>query len=887
MFTIANLSFAAPWTLMAVMALPLLWHLLKVTPPKPRVINFPAVRLLQELTTEQILATKTPWWIIILRSLILLFLIAAMAQPIWNADLQQGSEDRPLMIVVDNDWSVIDRWSTRKDEILNILEVYERFDQPVLLATTTDTAPVRFDTAKALRKTAFNLSANPWEGNHAQLLDRLKGALANIDRAPRILYISNGLQPDEENRFIDGLHRLGDLEVIGGDQMRIPAIIHDAQRTDKGFQIKVLYPANSQEREISINLLDEQGNTLYRHNTLLEQGDEESLVNMDFPAELRSKASRLHISGYLNPASQYLLDEKWRDRPVGLIDSGNQSKTLLSPAYYIRKSLAPYSPLHDGDLNQLLSRKTAVLIDPRFQKLNDNQLQQLEQWIESGGIFIRFAASAAENQVSDILTPVDLVSGQRTLGGTLSWKRPANLAPFPENTPFEGLNISEEIKIKKQVLAKPEPNLASKTWASLQDGTPLITAAPIKEGWSILFHITPVPDWSNLPLSGTFELMMIRLLNLSAGSDFSNSEKALPPYRIFDGNGSLISPIETTRALSGKELRTARPDQTIPPGLYGLETSLSAFNLGPSITGFSLLGDLPLGVTVKSFNQNNETDLAPWALLIALCLALLDWMLVLTWLRPKAIAASLLVLTFFGVSSPAMAEPDWNKMLAAANHMRLAYMVTGNAELDDISRRGLKGLGVILKRRTAVELSPPMEFDPEKDDPSLFPMIYWPISSNQDEISDDAAQKLNKFMRTGGFILFDTMGEEKPAALSRLTDKLNIASLRPIPQTHVLTRSFYLMQSFPGRFDHENIWVEAAEDAARDRVSSVLIGPNSWAQAWAKDDALRPMFAVVPGGEVQREYAYRFGVNLVMYILSGNYKGDQVHLPAIMQRLGL
>jgi len=246
----------------------------------------------------------------------------------------------------------------------------------------------------------------------------------------------------------------------------------------------------------------------------------------------------------------------------------------------------------------------------------------------------------------------------------------------------------------------------------------------------------------------------------------------------------------------------------------------------------------------------------------------------------------LIFFTFFHPFN-AHAETDWDKALAAANQMRLAYMVTGDAKLDETSRRGLKGLGVILRRRTAVELSSPMAFDPEKDDPSLFPMIYWPINNDQENLSDEAAQKLNLFLKTGGFILFDTMGTENTVVMSRLSDKLDIGPLQPVSKNHVLTRSFYLLHSFPGRYANDTVWVEAAENNERDRVSSILIGNNAWTQAWAKDDNLKPLYAVIPDGEVQREYAYRFGVNLVMYILSGNYKGDQVHLPAIMQRLGL
>ena len=56
--------------------------------------------------------------------------------------------------------------------------------------------------------------------------------------------------------------------------------------------------------------------------------------------------------------------------------------------------------------------------------------------------------------------------------------------------------------------------------------------------------------------------------------------------------------------------------------------------------------------------------------------------------------------------------------------------------------------------------------------------------------------------------------------------------------------------------------------------------------AWAVDADGRPLAAVVPGGARQREMAYRFGINLVMYAFTGNYKADQVHIPAILERLG-
>jgi hypothetical protein len=113
-----------------------------------------------------------------------------------------------------------------------------------------------------------------------------------------------------------------------------------------------------------------------------------------------------------------------------------------------------------------------------------------------------------------------------------------------------------------------------------------------------------------------------------------------------------------------------------------------------------------------------------------------------------------------------------------------------------------------------------------------------------------------------------------------------VPPLVPIPPDHVLTKSFYLLHEFPGRWNAGTLWLEPVEGRVNDGVSGIIVGGNDWAGAWAIDAQGRPAYAVVPGGEPQREMAMRFGVNLVMYVLTGNYKSDQVHVPAILERLG-
>ncbi|TDG16233.1 DUF4159 domain-containing protein, partial [Paracraurococcus ruber] len=225
---------------------------------------------------------------------------------------------------------------------------------------------------------------------------------------------------------------------------------------------------------------------------------------------------------------------------------------------------------------------------------------------------------------------------------------------------------------------------------------------------------------------------------------------------------------------------------------------------------------------------------------------------------------------------------------------RLAYVVTGDASLDETQRMGLLGLSDFVNRRTAAALAEPAAVTPGQDDLSLFPLLYWVVTAEAPQPDAAAVKALNDFMRQGGIILFDTRDEGSGegfasgarAALRRVTRDLAIPPLAPVPEDHVLKRAFYLLPDLPGRFAGGQVWVARDQDRANDSVSPVIVGGHDWASAWAIDARGNNPFAVIPGGTRQRTLAYRFGVNLVMYALTGNYKGDQVHVPAILERLG-
>ena len=247
---------------------------------------------------------------------------------------------------------------------------------------------------------------------------------------------------------------------------------------------------------------------------------------------------------------------------------------------------------------------------------------------------------------------------------------------------------------------------------------------------------------------------------------------------------------------------------------------------------------------------------------------------------------------------PAMGQDsDDERALEATLLTRLAYVKTDLPHIDSTSRAGLSGLTRILQLRTSVDAGAPMEVDIERDELSYFPLLYWPVVAQSESLSPVAQRKVRHYMQNGGTILFDLRDPGAGAqmlghssrgsrALQKLLQGIDVPPLAPVPPDHVLTKSFYLMQEFPGRYLGGTLWVGSESGGTKDGVTSIIIGSNDWAGAWAVDRIGQPVHVLVPGGPRQREMAYRFGVNLVMYALTGNYKADQVHVPFILERLG-
>jgi hypothetical protein len=908
MLTLGSLTFAAPWLLAALAILPILWWLLRLTPPSPRRIAFPPIRLLLLLRPKEETPHRTPWWLILLRLIIAALVIAGLAQPLWNANFgfPRGG---PVMIVLDDGWAAAHGWEQRKEAASALIERAERNGRPVILATT---APQASDsgfglTAVPAATAATQLAAmepSPWPSDRAAAAARFDKA--ELPRDLNIFWLSDGLasqKAETDSAFSDTLWEYGSLDVMSL-KLDLPLLQLPPERDADGLWARVARAQIGVSQPVSLRALDRDGRTLGLSQGSFRPNDSTTRIKLDLPVELANRASRIILENGTTAGAVTLLDDGGGRKPIGLVTENPalSRQPMLGDIYFIERALAPNHEVRADRLQTLLKQELAVIVVTDNTTFGEGDREALRKWMERGGMVVRFAGEKLASEPNDELLPVRIRAGDRTLGGALSWTEPARLAAFPNSSPFAGLEVPKDVSIERQVLAEPDIDLGAKTWARLTDGTPLVTGERKGDGFSVLFHVGSTADWSNLPISGLFVEMLDRLVMTASGVVTNADEnRPLAPAQSLNAFGQLVPPLASAVAIVAKDLPNTKAGPQHPPGLYGPDNQHRALNIAPSQPVFQALG-----IPARQLAADRTLELAPSLFLVAFLLLIADMLIALALrglLRRRgalpattAVAAIAIALLMTPQPSDAQQLPEQD-ILAATETTHLAFVRTGVPQVDATSKAGLYGLTQTLLRRTSVDVGDPVMVDIEADELSFYPFLYWPVTAGQRTPTPEAIEKLNHYLAVGGMILFDTAdqnlvgmsgGDLGPGAqrLMELTPGLDVPRLTPIPPDHVLTKSFYLLRDFPGRWIGGTIWVEVPRGRVNDGVSGVVVGSNDYAGAWATDDLGQPMFPVTPGGERQREMAYRFGVNIIMYALTGNYKADQVHVPAILERLG-
>ncbi|WP_180900895.1 DUF4159 domain-containing protein [Martelella soudanensis] len=927
------MEFASPLILAALAVLPAIWWLLKLTPPRPRREVFPPLAILLRLARRDETPAKSPWWLTLLRMALAALVILAIANPVIDPERTAIATGGPLALLIDNGWASAEDWKARTRAAETLIDAAADADQPIMMAFTAETAndPSPVSATEARRRLA---AAEP----RAARPDRLAAATALSEAfgetpPATVAFISDGLaEPDDATAF--SMLSSAEDNIVLSAPRALPVALTDVRNDATASRITATRAEAGAQAEMTVDAYDLQGRVIATAPLIFAAGARAATTEIRAPFEVRNDFARVSVDGASNAGAVQLLDDGFKRRRVALISGSpaNDAQPLLSSAYYLRQALSPYADLISSDaatlteeIAALIDRNPSVMILSDVGTLPEEAHAELQQWVEAGGTLVRFAGPRlAAASGDDSLLPVRLRSGARAFGGAMSWSEPQPLAPFPPDSPFYGLPVPDDITVTRQVLAEPAPTLSDHTWASLADGTPLVTEGALGDGRIVLFHTSADPNWSNLPISGYFVEMLRRIVNLSRASQAEEGETGtvalLSPYRLLAANGTLTSDVSNAKPLAVPgEPAVATAEH--PPGLYGSPDGFTALNLFQSSDQLSPVDTTGFGDAVRTEPIGNARafSLKPWLLAAAMVLLIIDGFVMMAMngafrtLRPRRAAMPVAVLAacalaiplYLGAPPPVHAQGDDAAIADLLYETHLAYVVTGEDEVDRISERGLKGLSDYISYRTALEPGDPVGVDPASEELAFYPLIYWPISATAPMPSQEAIAGIEAYMRNGGTVLFDTRDQYSPlgqnavspntARLRQILDNIDVPPLEPVPDDHVLTRSFYLLSDFPGRYDGSPLWVEAraGEDAVGnivssggDGVSPILITGNDFAGAWAINPDSTPMLPTVPENPTQRQYAFRTGVNIVMYMLTGNYKADQVHVPALLERLG-
>ena len=945
------LAFTVPLVLAALAALPVLYWLLKLTPPPPARSVLPTLSLVRDMERKEETPAHTPWWLLLLRLVVAGLVILAMAGPLWNPDIQTQSGRGPLLLVMDNSWSAAADWPARVARAQAMIETAGAAGRAVALRSTSDD-PVDIVPDSATKGLDQLRSLVP--APHAVDRKRQIGAIQTFlerNGEASVAWLTDRVSVLADTTVLSELAtKVGDrLTVFAPDASSVLALAGPVNLPD-ALTIRVLRASDDAASQGTLRATDSRGRPVAEARFLFPAGAKEVTARFEVPLEIRNDIARIDLPEQASAGAVQLLDGRNKRRRIGVIsgESPDTAQPLLSPSYFVTRALGPFADVREAPRGvadayaRLIEDGASVLVLTDVGTLAGGTFNRLKDFVENGGVLIRFA-SRRVGAPTDALMPVRLRRNERVLGGALSWDNPKKLASFSQTGPFDGMRVPDDVTVMQQILAEPDAGLSDKTWAALEDGTPLITGERRGKGVVALFHVTADSDWSSLPLSGSFVETLRRLsgLALSTGeakdagatTEATRQDEAttLAPLRILDGFGAFRPPSALSEPVkrSFQDIASAKH----PPGFYGALEAPLAINALAANASLSLLDTS--GLTLRPLAARAALDLRPALLTMALVLFLLDALAVL-WLsgalarlRMVSSAAAIVIAVMFlafvsgvpvqaqGNPQPAPADSSLLRKpdrlpsfraddIEAALTPRLAYVITGDRQVDEVSLQGLQGLSRTLTTRTALDPGDPIGLDPARDELAFYPLLYWPMVPSRPVPSEAALRKIDAYMKGGGTIIFDTrdaLNNQSGSAITpetqlmrKILATIDLPDLEPVPKDHVVTKTFYILEGFVGRYATGRTWIEVLQrnqeqDRTRpaqagDRVSPIIITGNDLAAAWAIDRFGQPRFPLVPGDARQRELALRGGINIVMYAMTGNYKADQVHVPALLERLG-
>ena len=893
------ISFGNIFAFSGLITLPIIFLLIKYYPPKPKKRVYSSFFLLKNIINRNTIKTNFPLWLLLFRLLICFLIILFFSDPYFKKD-QQTENYENYIIISDNAWSKASNWQNYKNIVKEISLEAENNSKKIhlYLASNEDLFdPVIF---RSQNEISEYLNKNPpiaKQITRENINEILK--MNNFFKTSKVFFIYSNYDSSSKNAQLETLRLIEEnnpATIIINPVEKITYLKEVAINNEK-VEIKIKRIGIYNNQDLTLEIYDKNEDILFKKKYYFNKNVDEFKLIESFPIETINQFFKITILNESHAGAHYYLDDYRKSLSIGIVAENDSfiEKPLLSPIYYLKKSLDKDHIINFAPIDKLIDNNKSIIFLPSDSKLEKSDIQKLKSWIQSGGTLIKFSDKKIVSQKNLYFDGVAYFQSLREIATDFSLQNNLSIKSFEKDSIFSNLKIPADLIFKKQLIIDGfAPDIS--ILASLEDQSPLITMKNLGVGKVILFHITSNNEWSNLPLSSLFRDIISRLLFIPKLQKYKNSED-LTLKSAINSFGKLAEPLKNYTLRNNFGEIKIYPSSRNPAGIYENENFSIALNLSTNLNTETFLSNSTEKIIIKNNYQKNILKLNSLILSLIFIMFFIDMIISIIMkknLLQKSMLKNLNLIAFACIifvicigQKKIYAEENYNGIY-------LAYVRSEDPLLNQIANSGLEKLKEYLIERTSISPKGVKEINLATDKLFYYPLIYWQISEIVPRLNNETIEKIKNYFETGGIILFDFINlsksfysesETQLEILKSLFSDLGIDSLQQVNKDHTLTRSYYLLDNYPGRFDNKILLIDTENLDKKDGVSSAVVGLNHWIGAWAVDENNYPLYQAVPGGERQRELSFRFGINLIMYALTGNYKSDQIHNKSILKRL--
>lgn len=896
-----KISISNPLALFLFLLIPIIWKTLKIYPLLPKLIKFPAIILIAKYKSIDDTPQKKSYFVLVLRILLLSSLIFALSDPIFN---KVKFTQKNSLIVIDNSWLSSLALENRKQKILNLYKSLDNKENKISLITTAEVSKgkvlfLKEKSYKEIYNFLFKIKSFPWEANYKLVEDKIENT-----KFDSIYWFTEGIINNQKKILIDYFKTQKNTELyISADLPdKIPPIFELKKRKKNSFEFLIKHPLNKYSSG-TVNAFDKNKRLIYRNNFKKEVQKVKNFfttkIIVDIPLGVSEKILYFQLDSIEAASAKIYLSEIHKQKVVGIVipKNTNSSNQLNNGSYYLKKSIQKYFKIKEDNLEKLLESNLSIIyLDDKY--INDPTIEKkLISWIENGGTLVKFGGENLVKQIkigdyNFINYSLALSDETSFLNGSLSFKESLKLSNFDKNSLFSGINIPSEVKIKKYIQTKAiSTNERIISLASLENGAPLISFKKSSLGKIFFFHIPCNGQWSNLALSYLFVELNQRIINTIEGVKVKK-KRNLRPYFSIDGNGNLKDPSsEVLNIKKKKDDQKYKIKYSTPPGLYKDKDGVFAINLGNNLLDLFKIFDFEDFKTYKEIEVKNGISLQNPLIIFSLMMFFMETLIILY--RKKLLnfrfnkVGMIFIFLFYHTNLLAI---DGNSE-SFISKTRLGFITTNDPKINEINENGLSSISEYIVKKTAANLGSPHPINLLNDELFYFPVIYWTITENTKSLSRKIVQKINNYTENGGMLLVDCKSDFDNLVVENCIERLSLilplnyfSKFRLVDNNHSISKSFYLLKDFPGTKNNK-IFYSLFKNQINNEGASIVLGNNNWTDSWARNMDGNFLLPILDNLENQRLISLRFGINLIIHALTGNYKTDQVHIPEILKRM--